>query len=164
MNKFSFSRPDDAVKAMNAAFSEVRSSDEFSWITELFWGTVYRVDDDMTADEVIEVIESMLYVCVDGYSETYDNRVSVSFFDNVHSWAESFVTNILINLECDSFEYDFDTVEKMIEDGFNGDDQAISLICEYNKHIIHEAAQYFVYVFCKHYGTRYEYFWENQVI
>lgn len=164
MNKFSFSRPDDAVKAINTAYTEIRSSDKFSWITELFWGTLNRIDDDMSPEEVAEIIESLFYVCPDGYSETYDNRVSMSFFDNVHSWATDFVDNVLINIECDSFEYDFYTVEKLIEDGFNKDDKAISLICEYNKFIIYEAAQYFVYVFCEHYGAQYDDFWNNQVI
>lgn len=161
---YTFNRPTEAVKAMNAAYMEVRSSDEFCWVTELFWGTLYRVDDDMSAEETAEIIDSLLNVCVDGYSETYDNHVSVSFFDNVHSWAESFVTNILVNLECDSFEYVFDTTEKLIEDGLNGDNQAISLICEYNKHIIYDAAQYFVTVFAERYGVNYGDFWNKKVV
>ena len=151
---YTFNRPTEAVKAMNAAFSEVRSSDEFCWVTELFWGTLYRVDDDMSAEETAEIIDSLLNVCVDGYSETYDNRVSVSFFDNVHSWAKSFVDDIMI--ECAN-----DTAENLIEGGLNGDDEAIS---EINKHIIHEAAQYFVTVFADRYGVNYDDFWNKKII
>ena len=154
---YTFNRPTEAVKAMNAAFSEVRSSDEFCWVTELFWGTLYRVDDDMSAEETAEIIDSLLNVCVDGYSETYDNRVSVSFFDNVHSWAKSFVDDIMI-------ESANDTAENLIEGGLNGDDEAISEICEINKHIIHEAAQYFVTVFADRYGVNYDDFWNKKII
>lgn len=154
---YTFNRPTEAVKAMNAAYMEVRSSDEFCWVTELFWGTLYRVDDDMSAEETAEIIDSLLNVCVDGYSETYDNHVSVSFFDNVHSWASSFVDGIMV--ECAN-----DTAENLIEGGLNGDDEAISEICEINKHIIYDAAQYFVNVFADHYGVNYGDFWNKKII
>lgn len=156
MNKFSFSRPDDAVKAMNAAFSEVRSSDEFSWITELFWGTLNRIDDDMSAEEVAEIIDSLLNVCPDSYSETYDKRVCVDFLSNVNEWNPRFVSNIVI----ETSDY---TADELITTALNDmeDDEFLSRICELNSHIIREAALYFVVVFAKNYGIDYNDFWNK---
>ena len=153
---YTFNRPTEAVKAMNAAFSEVRSSDEFCWVTELFWGTLYRVDDDMSAEETAEIIDSLLNVCVDGYSETYDKRVCVDFLSNVNEWNPRFVSNIVI----ETSDY---TADELITTALNDmeDDEFLSRICELNSHIIREAALYFVVIFAKHYGIIYNDFWNK---